>query len=465
MNKYKNLALNTFIVGLGTFGSKLLVFLLMPLYTRVLSTNDYGIVDIVVQTSNLLVPIISVGITDAVIRFGLDSSFNKRDVFTTGVVTILCGFGIFLLFAPLLHQLDFLSGYSFMVYLYVFMSSMRLLCTRFVRSRELIRLFALDGFLSTLTTILLTVLFLVGFKWGIIGYLLATILSDFISILFLTVVARLHRFLRLSDVHKSTVKAMFKYAIPLIPSTIFWWITNVSDRYIVTAMLGAAANGLYAISYKVPTVINLVSNIFSEAWQISAISEGSKQDRDRFFSNVFNAYQSLIFPAASGIILCSKFITKILVSESFYPSWKYIPFLVMATSFSCLVNFLGSIYMVEKKSMLTFITSAIGAGTNIVLNILLIPMVGINGAAFATFFSCFLIFVIRAINTRKYICIHFNVLKVSLNTLVILAQSVIMILEVKNWLLLEVILTAFVIVINFKMILQNISRILVRKKV
>lgn len=80
-NKYRNLAQNTVIFAIGTFSSKLLVFIMMPIYTRALSTAEYGTVDLIQQISNLLVPIVTLGVTNALIRFGLDKSFRKNDVF------------------------------------------------------------------------------------------------------------------------------------------------------------------------------------------------------------------------------------------------------------------------------------------------------------------------------------------------------------------------------------------------
>ena len=152
MDKYKKLISNTVIFAIGTFSSKVLVFLLMPLYTRVLSDAEYGITDLIVQTGNLLLPLASLGIVNAVIRFGLERHVRKSDVFTTGLATILTGFCIMLLLYPLLDLLDFLSGYTALIYAFVLMSSLRSLCSQFVRARGQVRLYAVDGIVSTITS-------------------------------------------------------------------------------------------------------------------------------------------------------------------------------------------------------------------------------------------------------------------------------------------------------------------------
>ncbi len=159
LNKYKKLMSNTIIFSIGTFSSKLLVFLLMPLYTRVLSPSDYGTVDIITQTASLLMPVVSLSIASGIIRFGLDKRIDKSDVFSIGLVTILAGFGVFFLFSPLLKKITFISQYTLLIYLYVFMALIKQLCAEFVRSKQYVKLYAFDGILATVLTIILNVLF------------------------------------------------------------------------------------------------------------------------------------------------------------------------------------------------------------------------------------------------------------------------------------------------------------------
>ncbi|MEG0839798.1 MAG: oligosaccharide flippase family protein [Hydrogenoanaerobacterium sp.] len=459
MDKYKKLISNTMIFAIGTFSSKVLVFLLMPLYTRVLDNTAYGVVDLIMQTGNLLIPIVSVGIINSVVRFGLDESVRKSDVFSTGLLTILFGFFLLVLCRPLLALVPNIKDHTLLIYLFVLMACLRSLCSQFTRARGLVRLFAFDGVLSTITTIAFTVLYLVVFKWGIDGYVMAIFCADFLSVIFLFISAKLYRFIKIRNLNSSVRLAMFKYCIPLIPTSLFWWIMNVSDRYIVSDMLGVHTNGLLAASYKVPTMINLISSIFMDAWQISAVGEKNVLERERFFTKVFRTYQSLLFTAASGLILFSKFITKILVSDAFYGSWKFIPFLVMATTYSCLVTFMGSVYMTEKKSVFAFVTTAVGALLNVGLNIWLIPIFGVNGATFATFLGFFLVFALRAMDTRRFIKIRFNVFKLIFNTIILGVQSFIMIFEIKYWLFYEIAFTILMIVSNLGAIFVTVKKL------
>ncbi len=460
MDKYKRLASNTLIFAIGTFSSKLLSFFLTRLYTEVLDKAQYGVTDLIQQSGNLLLPLVTLGITNAVVRFGLDKGVRKQDVFTTGLLSLLGGMVLLLIISPLLGMIELLGEYVWLLCLFVFMSSLRSLCAQFVRAQSRVKLFAIDGILSTVTTILFNLLYLIVFKWGIFGYIFSIICSDALSVVFLCVVARLQRYIKLRGLDVAQSRAMLRYCIPLIPNTILWWITNVSDRYIVAAICGEAANGMYAAAYKIPSLIMLASGIFMDAWQISAFTE--KEGRDRFYSKVMSTYSSLLFVMASGVILCTRFVPHLLFAEAYYDAWRYIPLLVVAMVFTCMVNFLGSIYMLEKKSARSLITAAISAVVNVVLNIWWIPHFGVNGAAAATLLCYLVVFAIRLWDTRRYIRIRWNYARLILCTVILLVQTALLLLEVPSWVLWETLLFGIVLVLCGKGMIESVRRLLRR---
>ncbi len=460
MDKYKRLVSNTMIFAIGTFSSKLLSFFLTRLYTEVLDKAQYGVTDLIQQSGNLLLPLVTLGITNAVVRFGLDKGVRKSDVFTTGLLSLLGGAVLLLLISPLLGMVELLSGHIGLLCLFVLVSSLRSLCAQFVRAQNRVKLFAIDGILSTVTTILFNVLFLVVLRWGVFGYIFSIVCSDALSVVFLFVTAKLQRYVALRGVDFTQSRAMLKYAVPLIPNTVLWWVTNVSDRYIVAAVCGEAANGMYAAAYKIPSLIMLVSGIFMDAWQISAFTE--KEGRDRFYSKVMSTYSALLFVMASGIILCTRFVPHILFAEKFYEAWRYIPLLVVAMVFTCMVNFLGSIYMVEKKSARSLFTAALSAIVNVVLNVWWIPRFGVNGAAAATLVCYLVVFGVRLWDTRRYIRIQWNYLRLIACTVIVLVQTVLLLLEVPLWLLWEVLLFGIVAVFCGKEMWESVVRVIRR---
>ncbi|MBQ7982079.1 MAG: polysaccharide biosynthesis C-terminal domain-containing protein, partial [Clostridia bacterium] len=349
------------------------------------------------------------------------------------------------------------------IWAYTFFSCLHTLCIQFMRARGRMKQFAGYGILSTAITILLNILFLLGMDMGVTGYVLSVILSDAIVTAILFVTESLWREVSVSALTKQQFSRMLRYAIPLIPTTIFWWITNVADRYMVTWMIGPDANGLYALAYKIPTLLILLSGIFIEAWQFSAVTEKGDTEHAVFFEKVFDSFQALMFIAGCGLTAFAKIAVSVMSTEEYYEAWQYIPVLSVATIFSSLVTFMGSVYLVEKKSILSFVTSMLGAVINVVLNFLLIPTpLGVNGAAIATFASYFVVFIIRAVNARHYIRFNMHPVKLTVNTLLACIQAYCMVAETPFWIVIQIAVLAVIFVLNARPILAGILQVLRR---
>ncbi len=467
MDKYKKLLSNTAILGIGTFGSKLLVFLLMPLYTSYLSASQYGTADIITQSANLLMPLLSLGIVDATFRFTLDKSLDRRRVLSTGFLVILIGFLISLAFYPLLERIEYFDGYMWLIILYAFIANIHSLLAQYVRARGMTSFFALQGIIATAVTISLNVLFLVVMDIGVLGYVLSVVIADAVVSAVIVFVIRDDIKPRHKLFDRIIAKDMLRFGIPMIPTTVFWWITNVSDRYMIKGFIGDEVNGLYAAAFKIPTMLILLSGIFIEAWQFSAVTERdteSRKQHEAFFGTVFDSFQGMLFISASALIAASKLASVVLFADSYYTAWQYMPMLIAATVFSSLVTFMGSVYLVDKKSVYSFVTAAIGAVVNIAFNLLLIPTgLGANGAAIATFLSYFIVFIIRAVNTRKMIRFNLHTPKLIVNTAVILIQAAAMILEIKGWIVIGAVGIIVIFTLNAKPIIGGAMRILHRK--
>ncbi len=468
MNKYKKLFSNTAIIAMGTFGSKILVFLLLPLYTAKLSPEEYGIADIITQSANLLMPVLALNIYDAVFRFILDRNANRRQVMTTGLAVILAGTLFFGVLTPVFELIDYFEGYAWLIILYTVAACLHALFAQYVRGIGLTTVYAVQGIAATAIIIILNILFLVVFKIGLIGYVLSVVISDVVVSVGLIYVASIDKIIRPKYFNSALMKEMLGFSVPLIPTTVFWWITNVSDRYMIKGMLGNDINGLYAAAFKIPTILILLSGIFIEAWQFSAVTErdsATKREHSLFFGKVFDSFQGLLFISAACLIAFSKLFSLILFADSYYTAWQYMPLLTAATVYSSLVTFMGSVYLVDKKSILSFATAFVGALVNIVLNLILIPSkMGANGAALATFFSYFIVFILRSMNTKKFIPFNLHEKKLAINTAIIMLQSVAMIFEWCLWLPLQMIAVAAIFVINSKPIINGASKIISGRK-
>lgn len=403
-HKYKTLLSNTFLISLGTFGSKLLTFVMVRFYTGVLTPADYGTADLIMQTANLLLPLVSLGITNGVFRFALDRKEQRRSIFTIGFYTILVGSLILLAALPLLSNSESLREYTLLIGVYTLASCLHSLCAQYIRAEGKTALFAVQGIINTALVIGFNITFLLVFRMGVFGYIMSVVAADGICTLFLVLREKLWK-LWLPKPEGQLWNAMLRYSIPLIPATIFWWITSVSDRYMVAYFLGTDANGLYAVACKIPTVLTLLSTIFMEAWQFSAIQEatGDREVHIRFYTQVWSAFLAVMVMAGSVIIVLCRLEIRMLSTQQYYEAWRYIPTLSMAMVFSAFSSFMGSVYVVTEKSRLSLWTALWSALANIFLNFLLIPRIGIQGAAIATLASYVLCFAIRAVTSRRLI--------------------------------------------------------------
>ena len=181
MNKYQKLAGNTLIFAIGSFGAKFLSFFLIRLYTGCLNTDEYSTADLLYQTVNILYPIVTMSMADAIIRFGMDKGYDSRAVYTGAITSTVMGLAVLALLSPLFNLWDIYTGYSFLLYVYCYFSSFRQIASNFVRAKGYVKLFAVDGIISTLTIVIFNVIFLVVCKMGVEGYILSIILSDALS--------------------------------------------------------------------------------------------------------------------------------------------------------------------------------------------------------------------------------------------------------------------------------------------
>ncbi len=466
MNKYQKLANNTLIFAIGSFGAKFLSFILIRLYTGCMTTEGYSTADLLSQTVNVLYPILTFSMADAVIRFGMDKGYNQKQVYTVAVTSTLIGLAAFALFSPVLNLIDMYKDYGFLLYVYCYFSCFRQLASNFVRAKGYVKLFAADGIFSMLTIVISNIIFLVILDMGAVGYVLSIIVSDAVSFIMLTVIAGLHKYLDISYFSKKLFKEMLKYSAPLIPAYVMWWITSASDRWFVISLCGEDTNGIYSAAYKIPSLLMMFTTLFYQAWQMSAIENRNDSGLAKFYTKIYGAYSSLLMIAAAGIIMLVKPLTYLIVdtdpSKNFTYAYHYTPILIIAMVFQCLCQFVSSVYNVKKKSVNTFLTSLIAAVVNIILNFILIPDYGAYGAAIATAAAYASCFVIRIFDVRNLIPFKVSHFRMIVNVIVISYMAFVAAKEPKLMWVQLIVLFIAVTVFNFESVLSTLRKVLNR---
>ncbi len=359
-----------------------------------------------------------------------------------------------------------LGEYAWITIAYVTTGSIKSTCALFVRSAGHVKLYAVDGILTTAMNIVFNVILLFGFKLGNIGYLLSVILADICSITFLWFTAKLWKFVIFKGIEKSFVKSMMSFCLPMIPTSVMWWIINSSGSFFVTSYISFDASGIYKAAYKFPSMISIFSGIFSQAWNMSAITENNSSTVASFYTNVFNIFQSFVYVIAAGLMLVIRIAIQMFCEPEFYDAYRYTPFLILSVSFTCFSTFMGSVYVASKKSMRSMATAAIGAVVNIILNIVLIKAMGLHGAALAAFISFLVIFIIRAADTRKIVKMDMKLPKMIVNSVLLIGMSFVVFLTESIILYYALLAVFFILItaINFKSGLKAVKIILKKEK-
>lgn len=463
--KAKYLVKNVILFTISSFIPKILSFLLIPLYTNYLSTGEYGVFDLIITTSSLLVPIFTLDIQDAVMRFAMDNKYKKEDIFSTALKINLVGFVLITILTFVIYKLNV---FEFELYFYIFLiifyattaisNSLNLFC----KGIEKVKCLVVGTIINSIITLSMNILFLTVFKYGIIGYLIANSIGTVISIIYIFVSSRAYKYVKKVE-NRKIFKEMISFSFPLIFNVIAWWINNASDRYIITWMLGVSVSGLYAISYKIPNLLSTFQNVFAQAWSISAVKEFDKDDKDGFIGKMYTMMNFSMGLLCSIIMSFNVFIAHILYSGEFFEAWKFVPPLLISVVFNAMSLFIGSIFTAVKDTKTLSISTIIGALTNIVLNIILIRYYGAYGAAIATMIGYLVVLIMRNIILKKHIKMKTNQFINSLTYVLLMAQMVLAYFGNK-FIYIQIIITISIMMLYRKSIASLLNMVLKKIK-
>lgn len=451
MNRYKKLLGNTLVMMLGNFSSKILVFLMLPLYTACLSTEEYGTADLIFTTVNLLYPILTLLATEIALRFTLDKNVNKTEILTICLKLHIVGFVVLIILNPLLKVIPHLYEYRYIFFIYYFCGTLINILMQFSKGCNAVKEYSFAAFIKTFATIALNIVFLLYLKMGVKGYLYAYILADVVAIVFLFIKLKLYNHIDLcSKTDISLLKKMLSYSIPLLPNSMCWWINNFLDRYMLLFFVNVSVIGIYSAANKIPAILITFSTIFINAWQISSVDEFGTEKNRVFFSEVYKKYSTFIICITAVGIILAKTISKILLDAKFAGADKVAQILMLAFVFQTMSTFLGTVYTASKKTKVLFLSTLSGAAVNSLFNLLLIPKCGCIGAAIATSFSYMIVWVYRLYASKKIIKLTINLWKDILCYISILFECILMMTNIKYNYILSTLLIVLIFMLNYK---------------
>lgn len=411
MKREKELFKNTLVLTIGNTLTKLITFFLLPLYTYVLSTEEFGIVDLLNTLVALLLPIITFQIEQAVFRELIDNRTNddkKREIISTSffIICIQCiGYAVLCLILQLFIHNNYMIFMLINVLLYVFAS----LFQQIARGYGNNTVYAISSFISALVTILFNIVLLIVFNLGAYGMLIGTALGQLACIIYIFFKLNLHSYIKYKNYDKNLLFKLWKYSIPLIPNSISWWVFNASDRVIISIFLGLGMNGILAASHKFSSVFITFYNVFHLSWLESISLHIKDSDINIFYNKMVNTVMSLFLSIDLIIISAMPFVYSIMIDQKYYDGYFQVPIIMLGSFINVLVALETAIYVANKNTKSIAYTSVVSAIINIIIHLCLVNYIGLFAATISTLIAYLILFVYRYIDIKKkYFKIEFD---------------------------------------------------------
>lgn len=399
---FKNIGLLT----VSQFGSKFLTFLLVPLYTNILTTEQYGTYDVFYTTVSLLIPILMLNMADAVLRFSLDNSQNKPQVFSIGVSTYGKGLLVFACliginyFANIIPVLNLYIPY--LLLMFVATAAYEIL-VGYARGCDRVFDVAVAGIINSVVALGLNIYLLIFAGWGLDGYFCAYIGGILCATGYLVIRLKIWNSIRFAGLDKTLTRSMLAYSFPLMLTSVSWWVNSFSSRYVILGFCGVAANGIYSVAYKIPSILTAFQEVFNKAWVLSSVKSFDQDDKSEFFSKTYSIYNGVMTVVCAAVILLARPMAGVLFAKDFYAAWQYVPFLTTSVVFGAMSGYLGGVFAAVKNTKAHAISTIVGGVLNLAISFTLVPFVGPMGAAIASLVSYMAVWVVRLILVRKYI--------------------------------------------------------------
>ena len=461
MGKYKDLLVNTGLFAFTQVATKLIAFFLVPLYTAYMSTADFGVTDMSATVVSMALPLVTLSVSDAVLRFAIDDKANRDRYISLGLVVVLFSIVVVAALSPLL-SLPFFGGLDRYRGLFIASYSLGALQYFFnmlARALNKVKVIPISAIITTVLTAGCAVVFIAHMGLGAPGFfysLLAGNAGGVLCFFFVGGIFR-HFHLRFEPRDIAFLKRMFAYSIPMVPNALFWWMSSSINRFFITGMIGVGASGMFAAAQKIPGLLNTAAGIFQQAWQLSSFQQFRKTNISKFFSTVFRVYNAGIAIVATVIAACSPWLASFLLQKEWYRAWTRIPIMVVAVYFNSLNSFYGTVDTATLKTKSLFTTTVWGALCCVVVTWVLIPSLGIAGACVGMVVSNLLVLVLRVLSSRDILQFKVQWPVVIATSVMLVTQATVIWLQIPYWNVVSIVITVVVCVLQVSSAFEYIS--------
>ena len=404
MNQKKKLLQNTFIIAIGRCSTQILSFLLLPLYTSLLSTSEYGNYDLLNTISIFIIPFVTLLMEESMFRFLIDAKTNEEKSKVISQSILFTFFNI-IFSSIIILIIGTIFKYDYTIYLIFFIiaSILSTLAASIARGEGKFKIYSVFSFASGFLTILFNILFIVVFGMKEEGLFIAYILGNTLVSLWLMYKLKVNKYVSFKNYDKKQMKEMIKYSIPLVPNSLSWITINLSDRLIIVSVLGTAANGIYSIATKFPSIINTFYSFFYIAWKESASKVVKDENRNEFYNDIYINLKNFLIAVSLMIMAALPFVFDLLVNKDYRSGYLYIPILIVAIFYSNLSSFCGGIFAAYKETKIMGTSTFYSAIINLVANLLLVHFIGLWAAAISTLLSSYLVYIYRKVKMKKFL--------------------------------------------------------------
>lgn len=392
MNKLKLFLENFLVYGLGGVISQIVPLIMVPIVTHIMPNTDYyGITDMSQTIVSFCSAIALMGMYDAMYRmfFEKEEREYKKTVCSTALLfTIASSFIVFLLMIIFKTQIAgaFYNNKNLAYVVYITAMSTLVGATNGIisaptRMENKRKIFLITNTLSPVFSYSIAIpLLLAG------HYIIALPLAYALSALILeaSFACMNHKWFSLRLFDKDLLKKMLIIALPLMPNFLVYWLFNSADRLMITHLIGIGASGIYAVGAKLGLASQLIYTAFAGGWQFFAFSTMKEENQVHTNSRIFEYLGGISFAATMFICALAEPIYALIFDKAYHGAFIVSPYLFLAPLLQMLFQVAANQFLVIKKTWPNFFILAVGALVNIIINYVMIPRIGIEGAALAT---------------------------------------------------------------------------------